>query len=103
MILEVAVLDVVPGQEAAFETAFAEAQTIIAELPGYRGHELGRCLENPARNILLVHWRALEDHTEGFRKSAGYAQWKKLLHHFYEPFPNVEHYEIVFDGALRDV
>jgi heme-degrading monooxygenase HmoA len=35
MILEVAVLDVKPGQESAFEAAFAEAQVIIASMPGY--------------------------------------------------------------------
>jgi len=37
----------------------------------------------------------LEDHTEGFRGSAEYEQWRALLHHFYEPFPTVEHYEPV--------
>jgi len=30
--------------------------------------------------------------TEGFRGSERYAEWKRLLHHFYEPFPVVEHY-----------
>ncbi len=33
----------------------------------------------------------LEDHTEGFRRSAAYREWKSLLHHFYDPFPTVEH------------
>lgn len=92
MILEVATLDVRPGQEARFEAAFAEAQGIIASMPGYLGHELQRCIENPSRYLLLVHWRALADHTEGFRKSAPYQEWKRLLHHFYDPFPTVEHY-----------
>lgn len=92
MILEVAVLDVRPGQEAEFEAAFAQASPIIAGMRGYVSHQLQRCLERPSRYILLVNWETLEDHTVGFRQSAGYQEWKRLLHHFYDPFPTVEHY-----------
>jgi len=92
MILEVALLDVKPGQEPAFETAFAEAQAIIASMPGYISHQLQRCLENPSGYILLVNWQKLEDHTVGFRESDQYQQWRSLLHHFYDPFPEVLHY-----------
>ena len=95
MILEVATLDVRPGQEAAFEHAFAEASAIIASMPGYIAHELQRCVEKQNRYLLLVKWRALEDHTVGFRGSAEYQRWKALLHHFYDPFPVVEHFERV--------
>jgi heme-degrading monooxygenase HmoA len=92
VILEVANLDVRPGQETAFEAAFAQAQGIIANSPGYLGHELQRCLETPSRCLLLVRWEHLEDHTNGFRGSAAYQDWKHLLHHFYHRFPLVEHY-----------
>jgi heme-degrading monooxygenase HmoA len=92
MILEVAVLDVKPGQTAAFKAAFAQAAPIIARMAGYRGHELQRCVEQPNRYLLLVKWDKLEDHTVGFRQSAEYQEWKRLLHHFYDPFPVVEHY-----------
>lgn len=95
MILEVAILNVVPGQEAAFENAFAEAQAIISAQKGYISHEVRRCIEQKSRYILLVNWETLEDHTEGFRQSEGYQDWKALLHHFYDPFPTVEHYESV--------
>jgi hypothetical protein len=43
--------------------------------------------------LLLVRWETLKSHTIGFRSSAEYQEWKKLLHHFYEPFPTVEHFE----------
>lgn len=97
MILEVAPLDVRPGQEASFEAAFRQASNIISAMPGYRGHQLQRCLERPSRYLLLVHWDTLEDHTVGFRGSSGYQEWKALLHHFYDPFPTVEHYTLVMD------
>ena len=42
--------------------------------------------------VLLVKWKSLEAHTIGFRKSPQYQDWKKLLHHFYDPFPDVKHF-----------
>ncbi|MCP4007492.1 MAG: antibiotic biosynthesis monooxygenase [bacterium] len=93
MILEQALLNVKPGQEDAFESAFEKAQKIVASMPGYVSHELSRCLENDSRYLLLIRWDSLEDHTEGFRGSSEYQKWRELLHHFYDPFPSVEHYE----------
>lgn len=100
MILEIAMLSVRPGLAAEFETAFAEASSIIASMPGYLGHSLQRCLEADHRYALLVRWRRLEDHTEGFRGSAEYQRWRALLHHFYDPFPAVEHFvDVPLDAA----
>jgi heme-degrading monooxygenase HmoA len=93
VILEQAHLDVIPGQEAAFEAAFAEATPVISAMPGFRSLQLRRCVERPNRYLLLVEWRRLDDHTEGFRRSPEYESWRSLLHHFYDPFPVVEHYE----------
>ncbi|MGF1524596.1 MAG: antibiotic biosynthesis monooxygenase family protein [Leptolyngbyaceae cyanobacterium] len=93
MILEVAILDVTPGREEEYEAAFAKASSIIASMRGYQSHELKRCIEQQNRYLLLVQWDTLEDHTEGFRQSAAYQEWKTLLHPFYDPFPVVEHYE----------
>jgi heme-degrading monooxygenase HmoA len=92
MILEVAILDIRSGLTSEFEAAFQKAAPIIAAMPGYSGHELQHCLENEHRYILLVHWQQLEDHTIGFRQSPEYQEWRSLLHHFYDPFPTVEHY-----------
>jgi len=98
MILESALLDVKPGEEAAFEAAIKEARPLIAATPGFRSIAVRRCLETPNRYLLLVEWEKLEDHTIGFRQSARYEQWRELLHHFYDPFPRVEH----FGGSLFD-
>ena len=95
MILEHAELSVRPGEEADFETTFGRAKEIIASMPGFRGLTLSRCLERPSTYLLLVHWERLEDHTEGFRGSPEYQQWRALLHCFYEPFPAVEHFTTV--------
>jgi heme-degrading monooxygenase HmoA len=93
MILEAVMLPVIAGQETEFEAAFRQASPIIASMKGYLSHELHRCIESPGKYLLLVRWETLEDHTVGFRQSAEYQEWKRLLHHFYDPFPQVEHFE----------
>lgn len=92
MVLEVAILNIKSGQTQDFEAAFSKAQKIISSMNGYISHQLRKCLENDHQYILLVEWQTLEDHTVGFRGSPEYQQWKALLHHFYQPFPTVEHY-----------
>ncbi len=95
MITEQAVLDVRAGEEQDFETAFGEAKAIIASMPGFESLRLLRCVERANRYLLLVEWTSLDDHTLGFRGSAAYGEWKRLLHHFYDPFPAVEHFSLV--------
>lgn len=99
MVLEVAILDVKPGRESEFELAFTEAQSIISSITGYISHQLQRCIEVGNRYILLVNWQSLEAHTQGFRGSNEYQDWKKLLHHFYDPFPEVHHYKMVMENT----
>ena len=96
MILEAAILDVISGREKEFEDAFAKASPIITSMDGYISHQLQHCIEAPNRFLLLVQWETLEAHTVGFRGSPEYQEWKKSLHHFYDPFPTVQHYVLSF-------
>ncbi len=93
MILEVAILNIKEGLSEAFESSFSQAKTIISSMKGYVSHELKKCIEQEDKYILLVNWETIEDHEEGFRKSKEYQEWKRLLHHYYKPFPTVEHYK----------
>ncbi|MEG4025182.1 antibiotic biosynthesis monooxygenase [Microcoleus sp. S13C4] len=95
MILEAVVLNVKSGCEGDFEIAFREASSLISSIDGYLSHELHRCTEVQGKYLLLVRWENLEAHTIRFRNSAQYQEWKRMLHHFYEPFPIVEHFEEV--------
>ena len=99
MVLETAVLHVKPGQATAFEQTFAQAQSILASMHGYVSHQLRRSIETPDKYILLVEWQRVEDHTVGFRQSAGFQEWRRLLHHFYDPPPIVEHFQAVLEGG----
>lgn len=91
-VLEHALLHVLPGQEDEFVAAFDEAKQIIAAVPGFLDLRLQRCAEQPSLFLLLVSWTSLEAHTEGFRGSAEYDEWRRLLHRFYDPFPEVLHF-----------
>lgn len=95
MITEHAVLPVIPGQEEEFVETMDRAKSIIAASPGFVSLRVSRCLENPSTFLLLVEWESLESHTEGFRGSDAYQEWRSMLHHFYDPFPVVEHFETV--------
>jgi len=100
MITEVATLEVKPGLESAFENDFDLAASIISGSEGYLSHELLRGVEKPSRYTLLVRWKTLDSHTIGFRESPEYQKWKDLLHHYYDPFPTVEHFEKVHEGPV---
>lgn len=95
MILEHALLPVRPGLATEFQRAFEQARPLIAAIPGFRSLRLSRGVETPDVFLLLVEWDSVADHTEGFRGSPQYQEWKALLHHFYDPFPTVEHFESV--------
>jgi heme-degrading monooxygenase HmoA len=95
MILEIAILNIVPGRETQFEDAFGEAKKLLVGVPGFLGLELERGIEMPSRFALLARWRSVEDHTVGFRGSATYEEWRKLLHPFFDGPPEVAHYRAI--------
>jgi len=92
MILEHALLSIKPGQSAAFEAAMAEARPLIAASPGFRSIAIRKSCEEPDRYLLLVEWDDIASHRDGFRTSARYAQWRDLLHRFYDPMPVVGYF-----------
>ena len=97
MILEAASLQVVAGQEHAFEEAMLRAAPVIAASPGYIRHELRRCMETKGRYLLLVHWETLEAHTVAFRESPRFGEWRAIIGQFFAAPPHVEHYTSVLN------
>lgn len=97
MILEVAILHVIPGREKQFEEDFKIAGKYISSIKGYIRHSLRKCIDEENKYILLVDWEQLDNHIITFRQSEQYLEWKKLLHNYYNPFPIVEHYETIIE------
>jgi len=81
-----------------FEIDFLKAGKYISSINGYIKHSLRKCIEQQNKYMLLVEWENLEDHTIGFRQSTQYLEWKNMLHHYYEPFPIVEHYMTIIEN-----
>jgi heme-degrading monooxygenase HmoA len=92
MIVEHALLQVRSGEEAAFEVAMAQAKPLIAASPGFLGIEVRRATEQAGLYLLLVQWRSIADHRDGFRTSERYQAWRGLLHRFYDPMPSVTYF-----------
>ena len=92
-IIESVVLSIKSGQRTAFLETFKQAAPLLSKQKGYLSHRLAACLEDPLQFLLTVHWQTLTDHTIGFRQSTEYSLWKKKLHPFYQPFPDVYHYQ----------
>lgn len=91
MVLEVALIDVTAGSEAAFAADAARGLGLVADTPGHRSHRLTQGVETPTRFVLLVEWDSVEAH-QAFRDSDRFPQWRALVGpHFAGP-PHVEHF-----------
>jgi heme-degrading monooxygenase HmoA len=92
MILEMALIDITPGEEEAFEAAYAAARPLVAAAPGCRSVRMTRGIESPSRFVLLVEWDSVAAHVQGFRTSERFTQWRALIgRHFATP-PVVAHF-----------
>ena len=79
MILEVALIDIQPGEEEAFAAAYREAHPIVRATPGFRSIRMTRGVESPSRFVLLVEWDSIEAHLENFRASERFGEWRALI------------------------
>jgi heme-degrading monooxygenase HmoA len=99
MILEIAHFHIVAGNNEGFEQAAQQAEKILASMPGYLGHQLHRCIEDETEYRLLVEWNTVEDHTERFRRSTRFTEWRALLQPFFSAPPIATHFERIRPGA----
>ena len=99
MVLELATIDIKQGANAAFEVNLGKAQHVISQSEGYIGHQFQKSMERDNRYILLIKWTTLAAHTEGFRGSELFKEWRALIGPFFENPPVVEHFEMTFESA----
>ena len=91
MVLEVALIAVVPGQEDAFAAAYLGAREILATTPGCRSVRMTRGIESPSRFVLLVEWDSVEAHEQNFRATERFADWRAAIGPFFDGPPDVQH------------
>ncbi|MDG4765491.1 antibiotic biosynthesis monooxygenase [Solwaraspora sp. WMMD406] len=92
MVLEIALIDVQPGQEADFATAYAAGHPLLAATPGCRSVRMTRGVETPNRFVLLVEWDSIAAHEENFRASDRFPRWRELIGPYFAAPPVVEHF-----------
>lgn len=92
MVVEVALIDVNPGQEDDFAAAYGKARQILVSTPGCRSARMTRGVETPTRFILIVEWDSVAAHEENFRATDRFGQWRGLIGPYFAAPPRVEHF-----------
>jgi heme-degrading monooxygenase HmoA len=93
MILEVAVIEVVPGAERDFADAYRGIRPVLTSTPGCRSARMTRGVESPSRFVLLVEWDSVEAHEQEFRSTDRFAKWRAAIGPFFASPPDVQHVE----------
>lgn len=94
MVLELAQVAVLPGHEEAFEADLALAfDRVMSRAEGVIGwQQRGWCVERPNVYLFEIEWTTLEAHTEGFRGSELFTEWRSIIGPHFDGPPVVEHF-----------
>ncbi len=96
MILELADIQIQSGKQQEFDAAILHGvQTVISQAKGFRGYQIHKGIESPARYLLMIFWETLENHTVDFRESPAFAEWRGIVGPFFSAPPKVEHFELL--------
>lgn len=93
MIHELALIEVSPENQSAFEEAVQGAVAdVLSTAHGFVGFTLTKGVERANTYALLIRWETLEDHTIGFRESELFTQWRSRIGGYFAGPPDVEHW-----------
>jgi heme-degrading monooxygenase HmoA len=94
VIIETALMSIVPGRQDEFLAALERAKGVLAQAHGWRDIHVHRGIERPSAFLVVIGWDTLEDHTVGFRGGELFTRWRALIGPFFAEPPVVEHWEI---------
>jgi heme-degrading monooxygenase HmoA len=92
MVLEVALIDVRPGQEDDFTAAYGRVRTLLTTTPGCLTVRMTRGIESPSRFVLLVEWESVDAHLDNFRATDRFTGWREAIGPYFAAPPVVEHF-----------
>jgi len=98
MVTEIAVITINPERHSEFERSVAAAVPLFQGAAGCRSMRLEREIENPARYRLFVEWETIEHHTQDFRNSEAFKQWRALAGPYFVGAPEVVHTALAVEG-----
>jgi heme-degrading monooxygenase HmoA len=94
MVIEYIRYRVPPERQAEFEAAWTEARPALDEAPECLAYEVAHGVEEPAHYVVRIEWSSVEDHEQGFRRSAGFAPFFAAVKPFVEQIEEMRHYEL---------
>jgi heme-degrading monooxygenase HmoA len=95
MVLEVADIEVRPGEEEKFVAAYRTVRDVLVGTPGCRTVRMTRGIESSSRFVLLVEWDDVAAHEENFRGTERFLAWRAAIGPFFAAPPHVEHVQDV--------
>ena len=91
MIREIAILTIDPAQTEDFEAAVHRAVPLFLSAEGCFSMHLEQVIEEPGRYRLVVEWDSVAAHTEVFRATPAFQEWRALAGPFFTEPPHVLH------------
>jgi quinol monooxygenase YgiN len=91
--VEIIRYNIAAGQQASFEQAYTSAGKYLQSSPYCLGYKIVHGKEEPNRYIVIIHWTSMEEHLNGFRKSADFMPFLNLVKPFYNNIEEMKHYE----------
>ncbi len=82
------------GQEEAFSQAYSEAATFLERSPECLSYEILRGEEEAQRFVVIIRWKSVERHLEGFRKSADFPAFFAAVKPFFAAIEEMKHYNV---------
>ena len=81
-------------QHQNFEQAYTNAGKYLQSSPYCLGYQLIHGKEEPDNYIVIIHWTSMEEHLNGFRKSADFMPFFNLVKPFFNNIKEMKHYEL---------
>jgi heme-degrading monooxygenase HmoA len=82
------------GRNEEFEAAWTQAQGVLDDAPECLAYEVTRGIEEPGNYIVRIEWSSLDDHEQGFRRSAGFGPFFAAVKPFFDQIEEMRHYEL---------
>jgi heme-degrading monooxygenase HmoA len=77
-----------------FEAAWSTARKVLDEAPQCMAYEVAQGVEDPGNYVVRIEWSSVEDHEQGFRRSAGFGP-------FFEQVEEMRHYTLTSIVSTR--
>lgn len=91
--VEIIRYNIAAGQQASFEQAYTSAGKYLQSSPYCLGYKVVHGKEEPNRYIVIIHWTSMDEHLNGFRKSADFMPFFNLVKPFFNSIEEMKHYE----------